>query len=388
MLTEISRTNEVVYLSLLPDGERLDEREESDPYVGKKIWVRAPIPRSGSLGFWVSLARNCIFTSQPYQLRKYDVPKFREKLRELSETQRFDLVVCDFLAPALNFADVHFACPVVLFQHNIEAVIWQRLAVGASSPARRWFYRQQHRRMRHWEARLSEMFDGVVTVSPEDAELARSEYQLTNVLGHVPTGVDSRAFKPAPSPDPALPPTIGFLGSMDWLPNIEAVHWFVREVLPLLRQRVPGIRFKIVGRNPSPSVRALATADSAIEVTGTVEDVQPHVHQCQVIVVPLLSGGGTRIKIFECMAMGVAVVSTTIGAEGLPLVPGEDVQIADSSESFAASVAELLQHPELAQKLALRARERMVREFGWEAAAAKFIDLCKSVPKKIPIPSK
>ena len=179
-----------------------------------------------------------------------------------------------------------------------------------------------------------------------------------------------------------------FLGSMDWLPNIEAVHWFVREVLPLLRQRVPGIRFKIVGRNPSPSVRALATADSAIEVTGTVEDVQPHVHQCQVIVVPLLSGGGTRIKIFECMAMGVAVVSTTIGAEGLPLVPGEDVQIADSSESFAASVAELLQHPELAQKLALRARERMVREFGWEAAAAKFIDLCKSVPKKILIPSK
>lgn len=207
---------------------------------------------------------------------------------------------------------------MVLFQHNIEALIWQRLAAGRSSSVGRWFFRRQHRRMQQWEARLSSIFDGVVTVSPEDAELARSEYGLTNVLGHVPTGVDSGAFKPAPPLAPGLSPTVGFLGAMDWMPNIEGVLWFVREVLPLVRQRVPGTRFKIIGRNPPPSIRALATAESGIEVTGTVDDVQPHVHGCNLIVVPLLSGGGTRIKIFECMAMGVAVVSTTIGAEGLP----------------------------------------------------------------------
>ena len=381
MLTEISRRHDVVYLSLLPGDEPLDEREESDPYAAEKIWFRAPITRKGSPGFWFELAWTFIATTRPYALQRYAASAFRKKLRELSKTQDFDLVVCDFLAPALNFADVDFACPVVLFQHNIEALIWQRLAAGRSSSVGRWFFRRQHRRMQQWEARLSSIFDGVVTVSPEDAELARSEYGLTNVLGHVPTGVDSGAFKPAPPLAPGLPPTVGFLGAMDWMPNIEGVLWFVREVLPLVRQRVPGTRFKIIGRNPPPSIRALATAESGIEVTGTVDDVQPHVHGCNLIVVPLLSGGGTRIKIFECMAMGVAVVSTTIGAEGLPLVAGEDLQIADTVGAFADSVTELLQNPGLAHRLAQHARERTVREFGWQAAASRFIALCESVSK-------
>jgi glycosyltransferase involved in cell wall biosynthesis/peptidoglycan/xylan/chitin deacetylase (PgdA/CDA1 family) len=388
MLTEISRAHDVVYLSILPDDARLDEREEPDPYAAEKIWFRAPIARKGSLGFWTELAWSFISTSRPYALQRYEVPGFTEKLRELSKTQNFDLAVCDFLAPALNFVDVHFACPVLLFQHNVEALIWQRLAAGRSSPIGRWFFRRQHRRMQHWEARLSSMFDGVVTVSPEDAELARSEYGLTNVLGHVPTGVDAGAFKPAPPLSPELPPTIGFLGAMDWMPNIEGVFWFVREVLALVRQRVPRTRLKIIGRNPPPSIRALATAESGIEVTGTVEDVQPHVHQCNVIVVPLLSGGGTRIKIFECMAMGVAVVSTTIGAEGLPLVAGEDLQIADSIGSFTDAVTEILQNPELAQKLAQRARERTVREFGWQAAASKFVGFGERVSKRTTPPSR
>jgi glycosyltransferase involved in cell wall biosynthesis len=364
MLTEISKSHEVVYLSLFPGDERLDEREDADSYAAEKIWFRAPIARKGSLGFWIGLAWSFISTTRPYALQRYDAPALRAKLREVSRTQNFDLVVCDFLAPALNFVDVHFACPVVLFQHNIEALIWLRLAAGRSSPVGRWFFRRQHRRMQKWEARLSSMFDGVVTVSPKDAELARSEYGLTNVLGHVPTGVDPGAFKPAPPLAPGVPPTVGFLGAMDWMPNIEGVLWFVREVLPAVLQRVPETRLKIIGRNPPPSIRALATNDSSIEVTGTVDDVQPHVHQCNVIVVPLLSGGGTRIKIFECMAMGLAVVSTSIGAEGLPLVTGE-----------------LLQNPELARKLAQRARERTVRDFGWQAAASKFIDLCESVSK-------
>ena len=381
MLTEISRLHDVVYLSLLPGDEPLDEREESDPYAAEKIWFRAPITRKGSPGFWIDLAWTFIATTRPYALQRYAASAFRKKLRELSKTQDFDLVVCDFLAPALNFADVDFACPVVLFQHNVEALIWQRLAAGRSSSVGRWFFRRQHRRMQHWEARLSSIFDGVVTVSPEDAELARSEYGLTNVLGHVPTGVDSGAFKPAPPLAPELAPTVGFLGAMDWMPNIEGVLWFVREVLPLVRQRVPGTRFKIIGRNPPPSIRALATAESGIEVTGTVDDVQPHVHGCNLIVVPLLSGGGTRIKIFECMAMGVAVVSTTIGAEGLPLVAGEDLQIADTVGAFADSVTELLQNPGLAHRLAQHARERTVREFGWQAAASRFIALCESVSK-------
>jgi glycosyltransferase involved in cell wall biosynthesis len=372
MLREITRAGHTLhYLGLKPDSHPITPEEQTDPYAQTKEWVTSHEPAHSSPRFFLHLLKNLLLSRQPYVLDRYRSAAWRQRIIE--SAAHADLVICDFLTPAPHFENLALGKPTYLFQHNIEAQIWKRLADSAKTPLKRAYLRSQHHRMARAEKHLSTLFDGVITVSPDDTTYCREHYHLTNVLGHVPTGVDITSFRPAPHP-PAIP-TIGFLGSMDWMPNIEGIHWFLREVLPLVRHSLPTVRLKIIGRNPPATLRDLPLTDPAIEVTGTVPDVQPHVHDCTLIAVPLLAGGGTRIKIFEAMAMGVPVVSTTIGAEGLPLTPGTDLQIADSPPAFAKSLLALLTDPALTATLATHARHRMETDFTWAAAATRFIKL-------------
>ncbi len=372
MLREIQRAGHSVhYLGLKSPSLPITPEEQTDPYADTKEWVPSHEPAHSSPRFFLALLKNLLFSRQPYVLDRYHSPAWRQRI--IDSAAHADLVICDFLTPAPHFEHLSLGKPTILFQHNIEAQIWKRLADTAKNPLKRAYLRSQHRRMARAEKHLSTLFDGVITVSPDDTAYCREHYHLTNILGHVPTGVDITAFHPAPHP-PAIP-TIGFLGSMDWMPNIEGIHWFLREVLPLVRTSLPTVRLKIIGRNPPASIRDLPLTDPAIEVTGTVPDVQPHVHACTLIAVPLLAGGGTRIKIFEAMAMGVPVVSTTIGAEGLPLTPGTDLQIADTPTAFATHLLTLLKDPTLTATLAAHARHRMETDFTWAAATHRFLHL-------------
>ncbi len=377
MLSEISRLHEVTYLSLLSDDVVLLPNEQLDPYAAEKIWVHADIAPKHSIRFWIDLVWGTLFSSKPYALEKYQVIALRSKLKELSLTREYHLIICDFLAPALNFVGLDFSAPTLLFQHNIESQIWKRLASSQSSILKRWYFRLQFCRMEKWESRLCQIFDGVITVSAEDAEIARTKYGLCNVLGHVPTGVDLTTFQPSLIENCERSFTVGFLGSMDWMPNIDACHYFTNEILPRIWQAHPQCHFKIIGRNPPLSIQNLAANDERISVTGTVDDVQPHVHQCDVIVVPLLAGGGTRIKIYEAMAMGIPVVSTTIGAEGLDVRNGEDILLADDSLNFASAIVSLMTDKGMRQNLALNSRRRVEKNHSWTAATHFFLSLCK-----------
>lgn len=374
MLTEISREHEVTYLALLPEGETVSAAEQADPYARHKLWIPTRQAPKHSPRFWLDLARSTVLSSRPYAVQRYEEPRLREVLGRMAAEKAFDLVICDFLAPALNFLGVEFACPTVLFQHNIESQIWKRLAAAEASPLKRRYLGLQHRRMGRWEERLSRRFSGVITVSPDDSRLARELYGLDNVLGDVPTGVDVQFFQPGPPP--AGPFTIGFLGSMDWMPNIDACAHLLDDILPAVHARRPDCRVKIIGRNPPAALRERAAADARLEVTGTVDDVRPHVHGCHAIVVPLRAGGGTRIKIYEAMAMGVPVVSTRIGAEGLPVADGEDLLLADAAGDFAAAILRLADDPDLAQRLAKRARIQVETHYSWSAATRIFLELC------------
>ena len=259
-----------------------------------------------------------------------------------------DLVVCDFPAPSLNLLRLEreaLSLPVVLFQHNVEAMIWWRLAEAVDNPLKRAYFENQWQRMVRYERNICEFCDGVIAVSPEDAETMRREYALENVLGDVPTGVDADYFREVQRE--RNPGSIVFLGSMDWMPNIDAVEWFVREIYPGIGDRCPSASLSIVGRKPPRRVEALAEADASIRVTGTVPDVRPYLAEGSVCVVPLRAGGGTRIKIFEAMAAGLPVVSTRIGAEGLPLEDGVHCFLADEPGQFADRVVELLRNPEI-----------------------------------------
>ena len=373
MLRAMSRDHDITFLAQRDPTVADDEDKPGADYAQRRLfepWRDAP---RGSARFALGAAGN-LLSSLPYALAKYQSPKLAMRIRQMDASGEFDLLVCDFLTPGLWFAEKRGRTPRVIFQHNVEALIWKRMADNEKRPGIKQYLAQQHARMERWEKELCRRFDGVITVSPEDSALSRERYGLTNVLGDVPAGVDAEFFASVRGA-PVEEPVLGFLGSMDWLPNIEGVRWFVEQALPQVRTAIPGVKLRVIGRNPPEALKRLALTDPLIEFTGTVDDVRPHVAKCRVMIVPLLSGGGTRIKLLEIMAAGRAVVSTTVGAEGLGLRNEQHLLLADTPDSFAAAALRLLQDPVAAEAMSQRALIEAALPQSWQAAGEKFIAL-------------
>jgi glycosyltransferase involved in cell wall biosynthesis len=289
----------------------------------------------------------------------------RDQIAQLIGTIRFDSLVCDFLTPAPNFPDMS---KVVLFQHNVETMIWRRHVEQSPDPLRKAYFRSQSDRMFSCERDLCRAAARVIAVSPLDAALMQQMFGVNAVS--VPTGVDLDYFRrPADAPHST---DLVFVGSMDWLPNTDGVHYFVREVLPLIRQRKPDCTLAIVGRAPTPDILALAQQDPLIQVTGTVPDVRPYLWGATASIVPLRIGGGTRLKIYESMAAGTATVSTTIGAEGLDVTHPDNIRLADTSQAFADECLALLLDAAQRQSVTAAALYLVSSRFGWDAITDEF----------------
>jgi glycosyltransferase involved in cell wall biosynthesis len=212
----------------------------------------------------------------------------------------------------------------------------------------------------------------VIAVSENDADTMRAEYGVQRVDA-VPTGVDLEFFARPEKPDTVA--DLVFLGSMDWMPNIDAMEWFVAEVLPLIRKRRSDCTLAIVGRKPVVAIEELARRDARIRVTGTVPDVRPYLWGSAVSIVPLRIGGGTRLKIYEAMAARIPVVSTVVGAEGLDVRDGENIFIADQPDAFAERCLELLEDRSLSCRMACSAWDMIAERYSWEVVSQKFEEL-------------
>jgi sugar transferase (PEP-CTERM/EpsH1 system associated) len=307
----------------------------------------------------------------PYTVWKYRSQAMRRRL--IASAPDHDVIVCDFLQPMVNVPAM-LATPVVLFQHNVEAVILQRHIEHTANPLVRTYLRLELAKLARFEARALRRATHTIAVSDVDRDLMASLYGVSNV-SVVAGGVDADYWRPGADHEGL---DLVFTGSMDWLPNQDAVLYFVRDILPLIRREVP-VSFWIVGRNPPGTIRDLERSAPGVKVTGTVDDVRPWVQRAAVYVVPLRIGGGTRIKILEAMAMAKCVVSTTVGAEGLPVEPGRHLLLADSPAAFASTVVSLLVNDARRRSLGLAARELVVSGLTWDAAADRFAAICERV---------
>jgi polysaccharide biosynthesis protein PslH len=375
MLRALRRDHRITYLTLDDGTAAPDAEERASEYADVVERVSFAPAAKGTAGFYLDLLRN-IGSRLPYAVARYRSHALRERVRALCATADIDVVVCDFLAPSLNVPD-GLNQPTVLFQHNVESMIWERHATVATHPVKRAYMRTQWQRMLRHERVECTRFDQVVAVSPEDATVFRDQFGVRNV-SHVPTGVDTEYFRPSGAVTKA-PHEIVFTGSMDWMPNEDAIRWFVADILPRIRARVPDVSLTIVGRNPPAAVRALGDSESSITVTGSVPDVRPYIERAALFIVPIRIGGGTRLKIFEAMAMERPVVSTTIGAEGLPVRDGVDAVLADSPEAFADAVIRLLLEPERAAAIGQAAAAVVRAEYGWDRVAERFAEICAGV---------
>lgn len=375
MLRALARQHRLTYLTLDDGTAAPDAVARATEYCERVEVVPFAPPPKGSAGFWAALARNAV-SSLPYAVARYEVPALRDRLRALCATGDVDVVVCDFLAPSINVPS-DLGVPVVLFQHNVEAMIWERHAEVAVHPVKKAYMASQWRRMKRFEAAECRRFDSVVAVSAQDADYFRREYGVRRTAD-VPTGVDTDFFQPG---DPGLrrDGAMVFVGSMDWLPNEDGILWFAETMLPRIRAAVPHATLAIVGRNPTARVQALHDPANGVTVTGSVPDVRPHLASASVCIVPLRVGGGTRLKIYEGMAMGLPTVSTAIGAEGLPVTDGEHLLIGDEPAAFADRCIELLRDPARARRMGASADAYVRTHFGWDGVARRFAELCAEV---------
>jgi sugar transferase (PEP-CTERM/EpsH1 system associated) len=364
ILKRLHRRHEIHYVAFVyPDQpEALGRASE---YSSRAYPVPLKLSARRSPAFWLQAA-GALFSALPLAVSRYRSAEMRRLVSDLRRSHRFDAVVCDFLVPAPNLDKLE---DCILFQHNVETLIWERHAEQAGDPLRRFYFRLQARRMAALEARVCRQVKHIVAVSEVDAGLLRSRFGASRVTV-VPTGVDLDYFAPPPSPPPAA--DFVFVGAMDWMANIDGVSFFVREVLPLIRRRHPACTLVIAGRDPAPEVRTLAGGDARIRITGTVEDVRPYLWGSSVSIVPLRIGGGTRLKIYEAMAAQVPVVSTSVGAEGLDVRSPDHFLLADTPEGFAAACVELLDSPARRRELARAAWEWIAARYSWDQIARRF----------------
>jgi glycosyltransferase involved in cell wall biosynthesis len=375
-ISELSRRHQVTVVTTHGVGDDPEglarhlsncDRIVSLPYIA---------PKRGSSAFPAAVVRSWL-SRYPIDLWKWQVPAVRAQVEALM-TAGVDLVVTDFLFASMNVPAAE-AAPVVLFEHNVEYQIWQRLARLERRPWIRALLEFEWRKMRAREADACRRADLTIAVSADDRRRLEQLAPGINAVS-IPTGVDTEYFTPIPAGERAN--HLVFSGSMDWHPNEDAVLYFLDSILPSVRAQIPDTTFTVVGRNPGSRLREAAARVGGVTVTGTVSDVRPSIGEGSVYVVPLRAGGGTRLKIFEALAMARPVVSTTVGAEGLGIGPGRHYACADEPRAFADAIVALLRDPARRAQLGAAGRHLVETCYSWPTIGRVFEQRCEEVVAK------
>ena len=378
-ITELARDHQVSVITTHGSGDDPDGLRQRLAGCERVVSIPYAVPKRGSAAFAAAVGSSW-FSHYPVDLWKWRVRAVQREVRRTLSTGDVDLCVADFLFAAMNVpmpvrARRRSNVPVLLFEHNVEYLIWQRLANLETTPWKRALFEMEWRKMRACEAEAIRRAALTIAVSDDDRRRL-ADMSPGSRIASIATGVDTGYF--TPRPDAEIPARLVFSGSMDWHPNEDAVSYFVESILPRIRNEFPNVSFTVIGRNPSARVRALAS-HPGVAVTGTLDDVRPAIAEGSIYVVPLRAGSGTRIKIFEALAMGKAVVSTTVGAEGLALESGRHFLPADTPHDFAHAVIRLLRDPVRRQALGCAGRALVDANYSWSTVARQFEARCEEV---------
>jgi len=369
LMTQLARRHDLTAAIVVDAEFDPDEcRRAMEAYCREVVLVPNPWGRKG-------LAKRMLQVRSLASIRSFDrlrvtLPGLQQTLDQLLRTRRFDLVNLEF--PYLGHYDLRRAPPrqkpppVVVDSHEIAYDLARQFARADAGLSRRLYAAANWRKLRREELSTYRDADGVYLCSVADEQ--RLLDQVPGVrTAVVPNAADVDFYQPRPTDPPPDGRTVVYFGLLSTLPNIDGVTHFAEAVWPRIAAVHQEARWKIIGGRPPPPLQALA--GPRIELTGFVEDLRPHLAAAEVVVVPLRLGGGTRLKIVEAMAMGKAIVSTTLGAEGIEAVPGRDIIIEDEPAAFADAVNRLLSDPGLAARIGQSARRLAVARYGWDAAA-------------------
>jgi glycosyltransferase involved in cell wall biosynthesis len=369
LMTQLARRHDLTAVMLVDDQFDIEEcRRAMQAYCREVVLVQNPRGRDGFAKRTLQL--RSLASARSFDRLRVTVPTLQQALDRVLRSRRFDVVNLEF--PYLGHCMLRQAPPgekpppLVVDSHEIAYDLARQFAVAGASPGRRLYAGANWRKLRREELGIYREADGVYLCSAEDEQRLRD--QLPDACTAViPNAADVDYYQPRPTDPPSDGRTVVFFGLLSTVPNIDGVTHFVHDIWPRIAERHPDARCKIIGGRASPSL--LALAGPRTEFTGLVPDLRPHLAEAAAVVVPLRLGGGTRLKIVEAMAMGKAIVSTSLGAEGIEAVPGRDILIEDEPVAFAEAVNRLLAEPSVAARIGLSARRLAVERYAWSGAA-------------------
>lgn len=319
----------------------------------------------------VHMALGAIFSSIPVSISKYWQSPMRGAIRKVIDSFKPDMIYADHVHMGVYIADFPQE-QWLIDEHNVEYKILERCHEVEKGFLKRWVYASQAKRMKKMEAHLLNQAKLITCCSQDDQALIHQLcHRAHGQVLVVPNGVDLDYFKPKMSKDNNdQQVNLIFTGSMDWMPNQDAILFLGEQILPLIWSKLPQAHLYVVGKNPPPAILDLAKTDKRIIVTGRVTDVRDYIALADIVLVPLRIGGGTRLKILEALAMKKTIISTTIGAEGIPLTHQKHIWLADEPKDFASAVEKIAQDNDLGVALGENGYELIKEHFGWDAIGA------------------
>jgi glycosyltransferase involved in cell wall biosynthesis len=317
-----------------------------------------------------------IFSNIPYNVKRFQSQAFEDLLRDILGKNTFDIIQVEgsYMALYLPVLRANSKAPIVLRSHNIEHEIWHRLAVNESNPVKRWYFTMLSGKIKVFEDRTLKLFDAIVAITDRDADYYRKQ-GFKGELKVINAGADLERFKPNRSLQQKG--TICFLAGLDWLPNQQGLDWFIDTIWKELKYKFPDIQLHIAGK--SMPERYYALKNQGISVHGMVPDAIEYLQKYEIFIVPLLSGGGMRLKVVEGMALGKCIISTSVGAEGVAYSNGIDIIIADTPEQWIEKISDLINTPEQIYAIGENAYMLANRKYNWKNLIDAFIVLYHSL---------
>lgn len=372
LLRETAKRHDVSLLCFLLKPSDREHYDALRPYCKQIVGIDLVRPRWRT----VANAARSLATSEPFITREYWRPEMARRLEDFVDEERIDVIHSHFLHMSQYVGHKRTAA-FVHDAHNLEHVLWERMADTTGNPIKKGFMRSQCGKLVRLQQHVARASEKCTVLSDED----RIEYQRICPeadVTTVPNGADVDYW--APRNNGGEPSSILYFGNLGWPPQADAAIYFHDKILPLVRRRVPDVTFCIAGQNPPEAVKALA--GDSVTVTGFVPEMRDYVARAGVIVMPLRAGAGTKHRVFQALCMKKPVVCSAVAAEGIALTHGETAMLADDPEAFARATVDLLQNAALRQKLGERGRQLVLDRYDWRAIYDRLEEVFQQAVRK------
>lgn len=273
-----------------------------------------------------------LFSKKSYHISRFEVDDFKTKLIAILKEQSFDVIQLEtvYLAPYIPIIRQYTTAKIAMRAHNVEFEIWERVAQQTTNPLKKWYVKYLTRKLKRYEISQLQNYDVLVGITQRDVDYFKKLGYQGNAIT-IPIGLELKQYQP--NWDIYQKPiSLSFIGSLDWMPNLEGVQWLLKEIMPRVKKKFPNLSLHIAGRNTPDGL--FKKQSKNLTIHGEVEDAKIFINNHAVMLVPLFSGSGMRAKILEAMALGRTVITTTIGVEGIPATPNQEVLLADTPEEW------------------------------------------------------